>query len=99
MKLNDVANALKELGHPTRLTVYKSLVKSGHEGLPVGELQKRLDIPPSTLSHHVGALVAVGLVRQNRQGRTLYCLPQYEVLNEIMAFFIDECCAEKDQTC
>jgi len=37
MELNDVANALKELGHPTRLTVYKSLVKSGHEGLPVGE--------------------------------------------------------------
>jgi len=95
MELNEVANALKELGHPTRLAVYKSLVKAGHEGLPVGELQKRLEIPASTLSHHIAALVAVGLVRQSRQGRTLFCLPQYEVLNEIMAFFIDECCAEK----
>lgn len=99
MELNDVANALKELGHPTRLTVYKSLVKAGHEGLPVGELQKRLDIPASTLSHHIAALVAVGLVCQNRQGRTLYCLPQYDVLNSIVAFLVDECCAEQGTSC
>ena len=47
MQLEEVAKALKELGHPTRLFIFKHLVKAGEqEGLPVGELQKQLAIPP-----------------------------------------------------
>ncbi|CAI1547160.1 ArsR/SmtB family transcription factor [Serratia fonticola] len=97
MELEAVANALKELGHPTRLSVYKALVRAGECGLPVGELQRRLDIPNSTLSHHISALVSVGLLQQRREGRILYCLPQYEVLNQIMSFLVEECCAEQEQ--
>lgn len=96
MELEAVANALKELGHPTRLSVYKALVRAGECGLPVGELQRRLDIPNSTLSHHISALVSVGLLLQRREGRILYCLPQYEVLNQIMSFLVEECCAEQE---
>lgn len=59
MELSKAADTLKELGHPTRLSVYRELVKAGHEGLPVGELQKRLDIPASTLSHHLSSLISV----------------------------------------
>ena len=66
MQLEEVAKALKELGHPTRLFIFKHLVKAGEQGLPVGELQKQLGIPGSTLSHHISALVSVGLVKQNR---------------------------------
>lgn len=97
MELEAVANALKELGHPTRLSVYKALVRAGECGLPVGELQRRLYIPNSTLSHHISALVSVGLLQQRREGRILYCLPQYEVLNQIMSFLVEECCAEQEQ--
>lgn len=97
MELEAVANALKELGHPTRLSVYKALVRAGECGLPVGELQRRLDIPNSTLSHHISAIVSVGLLQQRREGRILYCLPQYEVLNQIMSFLVEECCAEQEQ--
>jgi len=56
MQLEEVAKALKELGHPTRLFIFKHLVKAGEQGLPVGELQKQLAIPASTLSHHIAAL-------------------------------------------
>ncbi len=45
MQLEEVAKALKELGHPTRLFIFKHLVKAGEQGLPVGELQKQLGIP------------------------------------------------------
>ncbi|MGT9388471.1 hypothetical protein ACVWCN_01175, partial [Escherichia coli] len=38
-QLEEVAKALKELGHPTRLFIFKHLVKAGEQGLPVGELQ------------------------------------------------------------
>ncbi|MGB1298715.1 MAG: ArsR/SmtB family transcription factor, partial [Psychrobium sp.] len=50
--IEDTAKALKELGHPIRLTIFKRLVKSGMQGLAVGQLQKELKIPNSTLSHH-----------------------------------------------
>ncbi|CUY89588.1 ArsR/SmtB family transcription factor [Serratia sp. IR-2025] len=92
MNINIAAEALKELGHPTRLSVFKELVKFGYEGLPVGELQKRLEIPASTLSHHLSALLSVGLIRQERQGRILYCQPQYALLSQIINFLLEECC-------
>lgn len=91
MQLEEVAKALKELGHPTRLFIFKHLVKAGEQGLPVGELQKQLGILP-TLSHHISALVSVGLVKQNRESRTLMCVSQYAMLEAIIEFLREECC-------
>ena len=93
MDLKTAANALLELGHPTRLSVYRELVRAGHDGLPVGVLQKRLGIPPSTLSHHISALMSAGLISQERQSRTLFCRPCYTQLEQLMAFLTEECCA------
>ncbi|WP_205953953.1 ArsR/SmtB family transcription factor [Pantoea stewartii] len=93
MNLNSAANALRELGHPTRLGIYRELVKAGDDGLPVGEVQRRLDIPASTLSHHLSGLISAGLVSQERRSRTLYCRPCYEQLEQLMAFLTEECCA------
>ena len=45
MELETVAKALKELGHPTRLQIYRCLVKAGAQGMPVGSLQSTLEIP------------------------------------------------------
>jgi DNA-binding transcriptional ArsR family regulator len=84
MDLNTAANALRELGHPTRLSIYRELVRAGHEGLPVGELQKHLEIPASTLSHHLSALISAGLISQERQSRTLFCRPCYAQLEQLM---------------
>lgn len=93
MDLITAANALRELGHPTRLSVYRELVRAGHDGLPVGDIQKHLGIPASTLSHHISALVSAGLVSQQRQSRTLYCKPCYQQLEQLMNFLTEECCA------
>lgn len=91
MQLEEVAKALKELGHPTRLFIFKHLVKAGEQGLPVGELQSSLGYR-STLSHHISALVSVGLVKQNRESRTLMCVSQYAMLEAIIEFLREECC-------
>jgi len=93
MEIAAAASALKELGHQTRLAIYKELVKSGPAGISVGELQNRIEIPASTLSHHLSALMSVDLIKQERQGRILFCHARYETLEEIMAFLIEECCA------
>lgn len=94
MENKKAANTLKELGHPTRLTIFKILVKAGHNGIPVGKLQKKLNIPNSTLSHHISKLISVELIKQHREGRVLYCIPQYDNLNKLLAFLIDECCVD-----
>ncbi len=95
MDIDSAAQALKELGHSTRLSIYKRLVKAGEHGLPVGDLQKELQIPASTLSHHIAALLSVGLIKQIREGRILRCIAQYSVLNEIISFLMEECCSGK----
>jgi DNA-binding transcriptional ArsR family regulator len=88
------AKKLAELGHDTRLSIFRYLVKVGGDGAPVGQIQAKLNIPGSTLSHHINRLVSVGLVRQIREGRTLYCVPQFKVLHELIEFLMAECCTE-----
>jgi len=86
------AKRLAELGHSTRLSIFRYLVKTGKEGAPVGQIQASLGVPDSTLSHHIKRLVSVGLIHQVRESRTLYCVPQFEVLNELIEFLMAECC-------
>jgi ArsR family transcriptional regulator len=81
-----------ELGHSTRMSVFSLLVKAGDKGLPVGEIQKRLDVAAATLSHHLHRLMSAGLVKQQRDGRVLYCVAQMTALREVIAFLDNECC-------
>lgn len=89
------AKRLAELGHQTRLAVFRYLVKGGKQGVPVGEIQAALGVPGSTLSHHITRLMSVGLIKQRRDGRTLYCVPQYAILDELIDFLQDECCVNE----
>ena len=92
MQVKTAAKRLAELGHATRLESFRYLVKAGHTGAPVGEIQQALNVPGSTLSHHITRLVTVGLIAQRREGRTLYCVPQYDALDELVGFLREECC-------
>jgi ArsR family transcriptional regulator len=94
MKLDDAAARLEALGNPTRLRIYRTLVRAGAEGMPVGKLQDRLDVAASTLSHHIKALVGVGLVSQTRDGTTLMCQTNYPMMRGLIEFMVEECCAE-----
>jgi DNA-binding transcriptional ArsR family regulator len=94
MKLDDAAAHLEALGNPTRLKIYRALVRAGDAGLAVGRLQEKLKIAPSTLSHHIKTLVVVGLVNQIRDSTTLVCHANYNVMRELVDFLVDECCAD-----
>lgn len=95
MQIENAADCLAELGHKTRLEIFRFLVKGGRQGVPVGEIQSALGVPGSTLSHHITRLVSVGLVMQRREGRTLYCVPQYNELDALIEFLQDECCVNE----
>ena len=94
MKLDDAAAHLEALGNPTRLKIYRALVRAGDAGLPVGRLQERLKIAPSTLSHHIKTLMVVGLINQVRDATTLVCHANYEVMHDLLGFLVAECCTE-----
>jgi ArsR family transcriptional regulator, arsenate/arsenite/antimonite-responsive transcriptional repressor len=94
MNVEQAAKRLEALGNPTRLQVYRTLVRAGDDGLPVGRLQERLGIAASTLSHHLHRLILVGLVTQERQMTTLICRANYAAMNGLVGFLVDECCLD-----
>jgi ArsR family transcriptional regulator, arsenate/arsenite/antimonite-responsive transcriptional repressor len=94
MNLQDAAARLEALGNPTRLGIYRALVRAGHDGLSVGKLQAKLDVAPSTLSHHLKTLLIVGLITQERQVRSLICRANYDVMDALVAFLVAECCSD-----
>jgi len=84
MKLDDAAAHLEALGNPTRLKIYRALVRAGDAGMSVGRLQDKLKIAPSTLSHHVKTLMVVGLINQVRDATTLVCHANYDVMRGML---------------
>ncbi len=94
MELEEAAAQLEALGNPTRLKVYRTLVRAGDEGMPVGQLQAHLGTAASTLSHHLHKLILVGLVTQERQVTTLICRANYPVMRGLLGFLVEECCVE-----
>lgn len=94
MNIETAASQLEALGNATRLGLYRTLVRAGDNGLPVGKLQLKLDIPSSTLSHHLKKLIEVNLVTQERQATTLICRANYSSMNGLIGYLADECCAD-----
>ena len=88
----EAASCLEALSNATRLTIYRHLVQAGISGSSVGALQKKLEIPNSTLSHHISRLVRSNLVIQERQSRTLLCRANYELMNGLLGFLSENCC-------
>jgi len=94
MKIDDAAARLEALGNPTRLRIYRALVRAGDTGMTVGKLQTKLELAGSTLSHHLKGLLTVGLITQERQATTLICRANYELMRGIVDFLVAECCAD-----
>ena len=88
MKLDDAAERLEALGNPTRLKIYRALVRACDAGMPVGRLQEKLKIAPSTLSHHIKSLVSSGLINQVREATTLVCHANYDVMRGLVDFLV-----------
>ena len=95
MNLETAALVLGKIGNPTRLRIVRLLVRAGDEGLAVGAIQKKLNIPGSTLTHHIAQLKYAGLIRQERYQSTLYCKMEYNQLSDIVDYLTEECCLDE----
>ena len=95
MELEEAANILAKIGNPTRLRIVRLLVRAGDEGLAVGTIQRELDIPGSTLTHHITHLKSAGVIQQRRQQATLICTMDYTLLRGLVDYLTEECCADE----
>jgi len=86
------AQCLSELGNLTRLDIYRLLVRAGLDGMNIGDIQSRLGVPASTLAFHLGGLVGVDLVSQEKVGREVICRARHRQLTAVMEFLREECC-------
>jgi ArsR family transcriptional regulator, arsenate/arsenite/antimonite-responsive transcriptional repressor len=90
---NRAALMFSALGNVARIDLFRLLVRAGSEGLSVTGIQREMGIPASTLGHHVSALVAAGLVSQERRGRELICRAEFADVHLLSEFLLLECCA------
>ena len=81
MKHTSAALLLVALGHDTRLTIFRLLVRAGKDGLNIGEVGQYLDMAASTLASHLKTLVDAGLVIQERQGRQIINSVDFDVMH------------------
>jgi predicted transcriptional regulator len=70
------------------------LVRAGDDGLAVGMIQKELNIPGSTLTHHIAHLKSAGVIRQERRQATLICKMEFDILRQLVDYLTEECCAD-----
>jgi ArsR family transcriptional regulator, arsenate/arsenite/antimonite-responsive transcriptional repressor len=86
------ADMFSAMGTEPRLRIMQLLLSAHPEGLVVGEIQEELDIPNSTLSHHLDKLKSEDLVQVRRESTFLRYTANTEALQELLQFLYAECC-------
>jgi ArsR family transcriptional regulator, arsenate/arsenite/antimonite-responsive transcriptional repressor len=86
------ADMLSAMGTEPRLRIMQLLLSAHPEGLVVNEIQEELDIPNSTLSHHLDKLKNEGLVRVRRESTFLRYTADTDALQQLLQFLYAECC-------
>jgi DNA-binding transcriptional ArsR family regulator len=98
-KLEQHADQFNALGHSVRLAILRYVVQGGPEGTPAGEIQAKLDIAPSTLSHHLEKLASAGLLRARREGTFIYYAPEIDALKALTDYLWEDCCKRGKTKC
>lgn len=91
--------AFAALSQPTRLQVFRLLVRAGPEGLAAGEVGERLGVRQNTMSANLAVLLGAGLVRNQRQGRSVCYYADMEGLRGLLAFLMEDCCGGRQELC
>lgn len=87
-----LAAMMGAMGAPPRLRIMRLLLAAHPRGMPAGAIQAELDIPASTLSHHLEKLKQAGVVRVRREGTYLWYSADTDALEELLSFLYAECC-------
>ena len=92
MKTPQAVKALAALAQDTRLAIYRLLVRAGQQGMPVGAIADKLDLPGATLSFHLKELANASLIAARQEGRFIYYSANYPQMNELLGYLTENCC-------
>lgn len=92
-QLDENAERFKALSNPVRLRILRLLVQGAEGGTAVGDIQAAIEIPGSTLSHHLSCLASTGLALVAREGASLKYRANFPALRALTAYLWEDCCA------
>lgn len=96
MQADTAVEALGALAQEHRLALFRLLVQAGDRGMAAGAIASALGVPGSSLSFHLAQLNRAGLIRQERQHRSLIYRANYPAMNALIAYLMENCCAGVD---
>lgn len=91
-KLERHAEQLAALGHPVRLKALRFVVQAGQAGAAAGDIQAHVDVPASTLSHHLKRLLDAALLSTRAEGTFHYYAAEYATLRALTDYLWEDCC-------
>jgi len=99
MEFEVAVACLSALAHEGRLRVFRLLVQEGVMGLAAGEIARRLDVLPNSLSANLNVLSHAGLIRSRRQGRSIIYTAEYDRMRSLLGFLVEDCCGGSPEIC
>jgi len=99
MKKPAVIAALGALAQETRLDIFRLLVEKGLDGLPAGEIGRRLGQLSPTMSFHLNQLGFAGLVNSRRESRSIIYRANFKAMNDLLAYLTENCCGGRQELC
>jgi ArsR family transcriptional regulator, arsenate/arsenite/antimonite-responsive transcriptional repressor len=99
MDMQECLDALTALSQSTRLKTFRLLVLQEPTGLWAGEIARQLDVPQNTMSTHLAVLARAGLVRAERNGRSIVYRADLDALRAVMLFLVKDCCGARTELC
>ena len=91
--------ALAALAQGTRLDVFRLLVSCEPDGMPAGEIARQLVVPHNTMSTHLAVLTRAGLVRAERQSRSIIYRAELGQVRALVGFLLKDCCGGRPEVC
>lgn len=91
--------ALAALSQPTRLATFRLLVAHEPDGISAGEIARLIDVPQNTMSAHLAILARAGLIRGDRQSRSIIYHAQIDAVRDLVLFLLKDCCDGRADLC
>ncbi len=95
----DALAALSALAHENRLRVFRLLVRRSPGGLSAGDIATHMQLPPSSLSFHLGHLERAGLIASRREQRRIIYTANLGGMRHLLSFLTEDCCSGHPEVC
>ena len=93
METTQAVGSLAALAHPSRLAIFRLLVKTGPQGMAAGAIGEKLKVPGATLSFHLASLSHAGLVKSRQDGRFVIYSADFQNMLALVDYLTENCCS------